>query len=163
MSTHLQVIKVESMRQADSARGLGPSPARGMGSMFLGSGRSKQSVMLNLAPGEAGEAGRKVFLRLAKECDVLIQNFRPGSMERMGLDYEAVKKVNPDIIYLSSAGFGPTGPYSGTRIYDPIILKTAAVPEAPPPPPQLLNQFLLWLVSIWQRLPVVLFEFRPNL
>ena len=129
VSTHLQVIKVESMRQADSARGLGPSPARGMGSMFLGSGRSKQSVMLNLAPGEAGEAGRKVFLRLAKECDVLIQNFRPGSMERMGLDYEAVKKVNPDIIYLSSAGFGPTGPYSGTRIYDPIIQSLSGICE----------------------------------
>jgi crotonobetainyl-CoA:carnitine CoA-transferase CaiB-like acyl-CoA transferase len=112
-----EVIKVESMSMPDSARGLGTSPARGMGGMFVGAGRSKQSVMLNLKT----EAGKAAFMELAKRCDVVLQNYRPGAVERMGIDYESVKKVNPDVIYLSSSGFGPTGPYAAGRIYDPII------------------------------------------
>jgi len=112
-----EVIKVESMAMADSARGLGTSPARGMGGMFIGTARSKQSVMLNLKSAE----GKATFMELAKQCDVVLQNFRPGAVESMGIDYDVVKKANPDVIYLSSSGFGPTGPYSEGRIYDPII------------------------------------------
>ena len=129
-----EVIKVESMAMPDAARGLGTAPARGMAGMFIAAGRSKQSIMLNMK----SEAGKAAFMELAKQCDVVLQNFRPGAVERMGIDYETIKAVNPDVIYLSSSGFGPTGPYSAGRIYDPIIQVYPASPTcsatSPAPP-----------------------------
>ena len=112
-----EVIKVESIGMPDSARGLGTSPARGLAGLFLGSGRSKQSVMLNLKSPD----GLEIFKKLAAQCDVMIQNFRPGAVDKMGIGYEDLKAVNPELIYLSSSGFGPSGPRSSGRIYDPII------------------------------------------
>lgn len=116
-----EVIKVEStptMGQPDSARLLGTSPARGMGGMFMAAGRGKQSIVLNMKTDE----GKATFLDLARQCDVVIQNFRPGATDKMGIGYEACKEVNPDIIYLSSSGFGGAGgPYDTARVYDPII------------------------------------------
>jgi len=73
------------------------------------------------------DRGKELFLSLVKGTDVLIQNFRPGAMEKLGLSYENCRKINPDIIYLSISGFGPVGPYSGKPIYDPIIQGTAGV------------------------------------
>eukprot|EP00494_Astrolonche_serrata_P032170 UN32439 len=105
------------MKLPDSARGLGHAPARGMAGCFAATGRGKQSLGLNLKTKE----GMKIFERFVKEVDIVIQNFRPGAAKRMGIDYDTVKKINPNIIYLSSSGFGPTGPYSDNRIYDPVI------------------------------------------
>ena len=120
-----EVIKVESMQQPDSARGLGKAPAPGMAGMLLGTARGKQSILLNLK----SPRGIEVALAMVKQVDVLIQNFRPGATERMGLSYEQCCKVNPDIIYLSSSGFGQTGPYAGFRVYDPVVQAAIANPH----------------------------------
>ena len=97
-----EVIKVESspgMGQPDSARALGTSPARGLGGMFMAVARGKQSVILNMKSKE----GKETFLDLARQCDVVIQNFRPGATDKMGIGYDDCKAVNPNIIYLSSS------------------------------------------------------------
>jgi crotonobetainyl-CoA:carnitine CoA-transferase CaiB-like acyl-CoA transferase len=120
-----EVIKVESMGNPDSARGFGNSPAPGLAGMMLHTSRGKQSVILNLK----SRRGVEVALAMAKECDVLLQNFRPGATERMGLSYEAVRKVNPDIIYVSISGFGQTGPYNDKRVYDPLVQCIASIPH----------------------------------
>ena len=124
-----EVIKVEStptMGQPDSARALGTSPARGLGGMFMAVARGKQSVILNMK----SEEGKATFLDLARQCDVVIQNFRPGATDKMGIGYDACKAVNPNIIYLSSSGFGGAGgPYDGGRVYDPIIQCAAGIAD----------------------------------
>ncbi len=124
-----EVIKVEStptMGQPDSARLLGTSPARGMGGMFMAAGRGKQSIVLNMKT----EEGKAIFLDLARQCDVVIQNFRPGATDKMGIGYEACRTVNPNIIYLSSSGFGGAGgPYDTSRVYDPIIQCAAGLAD----------------------------------
>eukprot|EP01065_Artemidia_motanka_P024772 TRINITY_DN2967_c0_g1_i1.p1 TRINITY_DN2967_c0_g1~~TRINITY_DN2967_c0_g1_i1.p1 ORF type:complete len:806 (+),score=223.95 TRINITY_DN2967_c0_g1_i1:76-2493(+) len=112
-----EVVKVECVDLPDSVRGLGTSPARGMGGCFCPIGRAKQSIVLNLKSDE----GKEAFMKLAAWADVVLQNYRPGAVGRLGIAYEDVKKVNPDVIYLSSSGFGQTGPKSTMRIYDPII------------------------------------------
>eukprot|EP00494_Astrolonche_serrata_P031213 UN31482 len=88
-----------------------------MAGCFACTGRGKQSITLNLKT----EEGLKIFAKLVSESDIVIQNFRPGASKRMGISYEHSLKHNPNIIYLSSSGFGPTGPYSQNRIYDPVI------------------------------------------
>jgi crotonobetainyl-CoA:carnitine CoA-transferase CaiB-like acyl-CoA transferase len=97
------------------------SPERGSGvagsSTHNTVNRNKRSLALNLKE----RAGVKILLRLAKNADVFIQNFRPGVVDRMGIGYEDVKAVNPGIIYVSSSGFGQTGPYAKKRVYDPIV------------------------------------------
>merc|ERR1719281_1941175 len=88
-----------------------------MGSGFTNSARSKRSIVLDMKRSE----GREIFMRLAAEADVVVQNFRPGAVERLGVGYEDIKKINPDIVYLSSCGFGHEGPYHTQRTYDPKI------------------------------------------
>ncbi|HZD25209.1 MAG TPA: CoA transferase, partial [Alphaproteobacteria bacterium] len=84
---------------------------------FLNNNRNKRSVVLDLK----SEAGRAAFLRLARHADAVVQNFRPGVVERLGIDYDAVTAVKPDIVYLSISGFGEEGPYAQKPAYDPII------------------------------------------
>jgi CoA:oxalate CoA-transferase len=79
--------------------------------------RGKQSITLNLRT----ERGKEIFLNLVKQSDVVIENFRPGAMKRLGLDYESIKPHNPQIIYAACSGFGQTGPYSTRGAYDMII------------------------------------------
>ncbi|MCG8690103.1 MAG: CoA transferase, partial [Minwuiales bacterium] len=90
---------------------------RGMTSSFLCCNRSKRSLCIDLKTAEGLEAVRK----LVATADVLVQNFRPGAIDRMGLGEETVRAIKPDIIYVSISGFGETGPYSGQRVYDPVI------------------------------------------
>jgi len=118
-----EVVKVEAMSLPDAARGLGSSPAPGMAGLVSQTGRGKQSVVLDLKSKE----GLKAFKRLIQRADILCQNFRPGAVERMGIDYESMKKINPDIIYLSSSAFGQTGPYAENRVYDPVIQMLAGI------------------------------------
>lgn len=112
-----QVIKIESLDNPDSARGLGQSIALGMASLWSHTGFGKQSIVLDLKKDE----GLAVFRRLLKEVDVVVQNFRPGVVDRIGVGYEACKNVNPNIIYVSSYGYGNKGPLSQDPVYDPII------------------------------------------
>lgn len=111
-----EIIKVETLGDGDHVRALGNQRA-GMSSMFLNINRNKRSITLDLKT----EQGRAVFLDLAASADIVIQNFRPGVVERLGVDYAAVARVKPDIIYVSLSGFGEKGPWISKPVYDPII------------------------------------------
>ena len=84
---------------------------------FVASNRGKKGIAIDLKH----QSGIDVVKRIVREVDVVVQNFRPGAVERMGLDYNALKQVNPSIVYCSISGFGNKGPYINKRIYDPII------------------------------------------
>ena len=109
------VIKIEPL-QGELMRNVG-TPHNGMTTSFLCSNRSKRSFTINLKKVK----GINILKKLIKNSDVLVQNFRPGTMKRMGLSYEEVKKINKNIIYTSISGFGETGPYAKQRVYDPVI------------------------------------------
>lgn len=109
------VIKVEPLH-GEQMRFLGPSQI-GTPPTFYSCNRGKQSIALNLKAQE----GKDVLWRLIKEADVLIQNFRPGAMARMGFSNEDIRAANDKIIYVSISGFGETGPYADQRVYDPVI------------------------------------------
>ncbi|MCC5885464.1 MAG: CoA transferase [Gammaproteobacteria bacterium] len=110
------VIKVESPGLGDIMRFLGSSKG-GVTGIFLNNNRGKRSLVLDLKKPE----GLDVLKRLISEADVLIQNFRPGAMERLGLGYEDAAKLNPNLIYTSISGYGPDGPFSHRRVYDNVI------------------------------------------
>lgn len=110
------VIKVEVPGSGDHVRSL-RNRSGGLPSMFVNINRSKRSIELNLKD----EEGRAVFLDLVRDADVVIQNFRPGVVDRLGIGYDAAQDVNPAIIYLSLSGFGERGPYAHKRVYDPVV------------------------------------------
>ncbi len=110
------VIKVESPGTGDLVRLLGAS-RRGLAPTFATSNRNKRSVVLNLKEDE----GRALLERLVAGADVFVQNFRPGTVERMGIAEPDLRRVKPDLIYVSISGFGETGPYANKRVYDPVI------------------------------------------
>ena len=109
------VIKIEPLT-GELTRKVGASK-NGMTTSFLCANRSKRSLTLNLKDPK----GITILKKLITKADVLVQNFRPGAMKRMGLSYEEVKKLNKGIIYTSISGFGEKGPYSNQRVYDPVI------------------------------------------
>jgi len=111
-----QVIKVELPGRGDDAREFGPF-ANGVSGYFASVNRGKRSITLNLKSSE----GKAIFLRLAEKADVLIENYRPGVMERLGLDYESLRPTNPRLIYAAVSGFGQSGPYSHRPAYDAVI------------------------------------------
>jgi len=112
------VVKVEPLggditrRSRQSVSGSGEFSA-----LFVSTNRGKRSLALDLKRPEGGTIMRKLIAR----ADVLVQNFRPGTMERLGLDEPAVRADNPRLIYVSISGVGESGPYAGKRVYDPII------------------------------------------
>ena len=104
-----EVIKVEVPKTGDLARQLGADPAlnaRHMGASFLAQNGGKKSITVNLK----SEAGKEVLRRLARSADVLVENFRPGVMDRLGVGYARCAELNPSIVYASASGYGPTGP-----------------------------------------------------
>ena len=107
-----EVIKIESPRVGDYAR-LAP-PNFGGDAMFRALNRNKKSVALNYR----NPRGREVFLRLASEADVIVETFRPGAVTRWRIDYEAVRTVNPSLIYCSLSGYGQSGPYRDRAGHD---------------------------------------------
>jgi CoA:oxalate CoA-transferase len=111
-----EVLKVEIPGEGDSTRKHGPY-IQGLSSYFLSVNRGKKSVTLNLKD----PRGKKILLELAKKSDIVMENFRPGVMEKLGLGYKTIKKVNPGIIYAACSGFGQTGPYAQRGAYDVII------------------------------------------
>ena len=111
------VIKVEMPGSGDDTRKWGPPFIGEESAYFLSINRNKRSLTLNLRDPQAKE----IFLKLAKDSDVIVENFTPGVMERFGLDYEAVKATNPNVIYCSISGFGQDGPYRSRPAYDQIM------------------------------------------
>jgi crotonobetainyl-CoA:carnitine CoA-transferase CaiB-like acyl-CoA transferase len=111
-----EVVKVESPGLGDIMRFLGTSRG-GISGIFANNNRGKKSLVLDLKKAE----GTDVLRKLISEADVLIQNFRPGALDRLGLGYEAMAELNPNLIYVSISGYGPDGPNSHRRVYDNVI------------------------------------------
>jgi crotonobetainyl-CoA:carnitine CoA-transferase CaiB-like acyl-CoA transferase len=114
------VVKVEIPGSGDLARQLGADPdlsAQGLGVSFLAQNAGKRSITVNLKSDE----GREVFLRLAAGADVLLENFRPGVLDRLGVGWSALREVHPGLVYCAVSGFGATGPASDRPAYDQVI------------------------------------------
>ncbi len=111
-----EVIKVELPGQGDESRGFGPFQ-QGESAYFMSVNRGKKSITLDLRIPRGQELARQ----LAGKCQVLIENFRPGSMARFGLGWEEVHRLHPALVYASISGFGQTGPYAGRPAYDVVI------------------------------------------
>jgi crotonobetainyl-CoA:carnitine CoA-transferase CaiB-like acyl-CoA transferase len=109
-----EMIKIEPLEIGDRTRLLGPPFVEGESGYFLGINRNKKSVALDLRT----EDGRQVLYDLVRVSDVVFDNFRPGVMEEMGCGYEALKEINPRIIYCALSGFGETGPYRDRPAFD---------------------------------------------
>jgi crotonobetainyl-CoA:carnitine CoA-transferase CaiB-like acyl-CoA transferase len=109
------VIKVEAL-DGDLVRGAGATRA-GITSTFISSNRSKRALAIDLKT----PAGVEALKKLLQTADVMVQNFRPGAIERMGFGEDVVRALKDDIIYVSISGFGDTGPYAHQRVYDPVI------------------------------------------
>ena len=101
------VIKIEEPGSGDYGRFMPPHGAGGMSLYFMAINRNKRSMTLNLKAAE----GREIFLRLVREADVVLESFRPGVLERLGLGYEQLKEVNPRLVYCAISGYGQDGPY----------------------------------------------------
>ena len=118
------VIKIEPPLTGDSARYLGPSRG-GVSALFASLNRNKRSVVLDLKDDDE----REVFLRLVETADVLIENYRPGVLDRLGLGYETLAQRRPELVYASITGYGD-GPYHNRRVYDPLIQATSGTAAA---------------------------------
>ncbi len=113
-----EVIKVETLGSGDVTRGTRAAPEfEGLGGLYTNCNRGKRALSIDVT----SDAGRDALLDLCRTADVFIQNWRPGVVDRLGVGYEAVSAINPNIIYVSISGFGPDGPYAQRRVYDPII------------------------------------------
>ena len=110
-----EVIKIENLNKGDMARGNGPY-IEDLSSYFLSVNRGKKSLALNIRE----KKSKDLILKILKDIDIFVENFRPGITEKMGIDYQAVKNINPKIIYLSISGFGQYGPYSKKPAFDMI-------------------------------------------
>jgi CoA:oxalate CoA-transferase len=115
-----EVIKIENPNGGDLARKLGNVPNLNkelMGTSFLAQNANKKSLTLNMK----GDKAKEIFTRLLETADVLVENFRPGVLARLGFSYEKMKEINPRLIYCAISGFGQTGPDADKPAYDQII------------------------------------------
>jgi len=130
------VWKIEVVGHTEERRGIGPM-VDGINTYFFSVNRGKDSIQIDLKT----DKGRELALSLAEKADVLTENFSPGTMKRLGLDYEAVKARNPSITYASLSGFGQTGPYAHRGANDIIIqgmsgiMSITGYPDGPPARP----------------------------
>lgn len=128
-----EVIKIEQPGTGDESRNFGPFK-NGFSLYFMSVNRGKQSVTLNLKT----ERGQAIFKQLLEQTDILVENFRPGTMEKLGLDYDTLKVGHPSLIYAACSGFGQTGPYAQQGAYDMIIqgmggiISITGEPDGPP-------------------------------
>jgi CoA:oxalate CoA-transferase len=128
-----EVVKIEEPGQGDMARRNGPF-IDGISSYFLSINRGQKSITLNLRD----ERAKKIVFELVKNVDILVENFRPGVMDRLGFGYEAIRQRNPKIIYASLSGFGQKGPYAQRPAFDMIaqgIGGTVSITGEPGRPP----------------------------
>jgi len=116
------VIKIEAPA-GDSMRWIGPWHHAGMGPLFLQANRNKRSLALDLKSPQ----GRAIALALAQQADVLVSNVRPQGLQRLGLDYESIRKENPAIIYCAAVGYGSGGPHSGKAVYDDLMQAASGI------------------------------------
>ena len=118
------VVKIEPPKSGDQTRGAMSFKLKGADSLgFINMNRNKRSVVLDLKT----EPGRRAFHKLVETADVLVENYRPGAVKRLGIDYETLKAVNPGLIYASISGFGQTGPWSQRPGFDLIAQAMAGV------------------------------------
>lgn len=110
------VIKIESPKGGDFTRQVS-NRRSGLAASFLNNNRNKRSVALNLKE----PRGIEILKKLVKDADVFVQNFRPGVIERMGLGEDEIRKIAPEIVYVSISGFGEMGPYAHKPVYDPLV------------------------------------------
>ena len=128
------VIKIEKPNGGDDTRRMGPPFTSGWASGFLALNRNKRSLALDLR----GEDGRQVFMRLLEGANVVVENFRPGVMERLGLGYGDLAKRRPSLVYCSISGFGATGPYRNRGGFDLVaqgmsgLMSITGFPDSPP-------------------------------
>ena len=128
-----EVIKIEQPGTGDESRNFGPFK-NGFSLYFMSVNRGKRSVTLNLK----SERGRAIFKQLLTHTDVVVENFRPGTMKKLRLDYDTLKAAHPALIYAACSGFGQTGPYAQQGAYDMIIqgmggiISITGEPEGPP-------------------------------
>lgn len=128
-----QVIKVEEPGKGDDSRFLGPF-VNGESAYYMNLNRNKKGITLNLK----SPRGKELFRRLVGMSDIVVENFRPGTMEKLGLGYEDLKKIHPRIIYAAVSGFGQYGPYKDRPGYDIIgqamggLMSTTGWPGQPP-------------------------------
>ncbi|MBC8247835.1 MAG: CoA transferase, partial [Deltaproteobacteria bacterium] len=128
------VIKVERPGVGDDTRGWGPPEAGGEAAYYLCTNRNKRSLTVDIKAPE----GREILRKLAKQSDILIENFKVGTLEKIGLGFEDLKKINPGIVYCSVTGFGQTGPYKDKPGYDFVIQGMGGImsitgdPDGPP-------------------------------
>lgn len=108
-----EVLKIENFPEGDSARRFDPK-VNGESYCFAVLNRNKKSVALNMKD----PRGKEAFMKLAAKADIITENFRPGVVRKLGIDYEAISKVNPGVIYASMSGFGQTGPYGRKGGFD---------------------------------------------
>src|SRR5438128_6818084 len=117
-----EVLKIEEPNHGDDSRGWSPF-IEGTGSFYLALNRSKKSVALDLKSPD----GAAALKRLVESADVLIENFRPGSLAELGFDYRSVSALNPRLIYCSISGYGQTGPHAQLPGYDAVIQGEAGI------------------------------------
>ena len=112
-----EVIKVEMPGKGDDSRSWGPPFVNGESAYFMSVNRNKKSITLNMK----SKRGVEILTKLINQSDVLVENFRPGTMEKFGLGYNEVKNMNPKILYCSISGFGQTGPYRMRPGFDQVL------------------------------------------
>ncbi|WGL16938.1 CaiB/BaiF CoA-transferase family protein [Microbulbifer bruguierae] len=136
-----EVIKVERPERGDDTRHWGPPFLRdpegndtSEAAYYLSANRGKKSITVDITQAE----GQQLILKLAQQCDVLLENYKVGGLKKYGLDYESVRSVNPRIVYCSITGFGQTGPYASRAGYDAMIqgmgglMSLTGVPDGEP-------------------------------
>jgi crotonobetainyl-CoA:carnitine CoA-transferase CaiB-like acyl-CoA transferase len=129
-----EIIKVERPDGGDDTRDFGPPYLNGESAVFLSINRNKKSITLNLKHAD----GKRILTQLIERADVLVENFRPGTMAQFGFDYASASRLNPRLIYCSLSGFGHTGPYAERGGYDTIaqamsgMMSATGHPDMPP-------------------------------
>ena len=129
-----EVIKVEMPGTGDDSRAWGPPFVEGESAYFMSINRNKKSITLDMK----GSKALEIIMKLIKGSDVLVENFRPGAMERLGLAYQQVKAVNPRLVYCSISGFGQNGPYRMLPGFDQVLqgmgglMSITGEPDGPP-------------------------------
>jgi len=116
------VIKIEQPEKGDDSRQFGPF-INNESAYFMSLNRNKRSITLNLKKPE----GKEILKKLVAKADVLVENYRPGTMEKLGLGYDELKSINPGLIYASCSGYGHSGPWSQKPAYDIIIQATGGI------------------------------------
>lgn len=111
------VVKIEEPGKGDDTRGWGPPFVNGESVYFLSVNRGKRGITLNLKPSQ----GREILWRLLETADVLVENFRPGTLDRLGFSWDEVQRRHPRIVYASISGYGADGPWGGRPGYDAVV------------------------------------------